>query len=900
MSSLALLVLAACDGGKSSDSGLSVALGPEMSHAAPSGAVAGEPLLLTVSAVDPDGVSAVNVYHRLHGASDWSAAPMVAEGGDAYTVTLDGSDIADPSVEYYFKATDSTSVSAYLPSGSSADPYVLDVSVVGLPLPFAEDFEVPDGETELSQIGWGSSSTNFRGYPWQFSAAQARSGGSSAFHPRGYAGTDGLRDYLVSPALDLSGVADAQVSWWEYGSAVEEARHALFVSVGSRDPADGDYVKVGDLPAPLSGAWGRSAVYDLSAYAGQPTVYVAWYFEGVDADDWWVDDVRVEARQADLSFDWAVSPAPIQPGDAGVLTVTVTNASEIAATDARVTVTFPEGGVSLDAASVTLGAVDANGTASADFVVTVDADVVTNQYLPVDLGVTWGSASLARSDRFLVGVASVAHLDWTAGAEGVLDVSLGVGDPAAPTWETEVYSGAVKPGTYRYDVDITDQSAALPPAPGANRWFVRGVTESAGALGSFTIEHDGLLYAATVLPVASPETEFFAWLPEPPLLLVTATTTPAELDPGTVGASLTFTVANSGAATAGPVEVTVISGDSDLAVTDPGPLALGTLAGGARVGVTGGAFDVAVTHVDSSPVDLVVELTDGVETWTYPLSFAVPFPVLRITGITVDDDGRDGILDSDESADITFDVTNVGDETTSGTVSGALSVESSSTASASASTDAESFGTFTPGTTRDSRDFTVDVVGGSPGDTVDLLLTLTDSARSYAARTTLTLGEPPWQSLSSSDDDIGDALASSDFDLVTGRYRVVDGILQIQLVSDSIFDPSRLFIEAWGTSSGADWLYYRLVLQSGAVDLQGYDSSVGFLPINEPTVSFPDAYTVQFDLVTSEMGLFLGELAIGFGGGWCGPPEYYCDQYPNSWGYPYDSFTTANWFSLTW
>ncbi len=900
MNSLALLILAACDGGKSTDSVAPAYTGPELSHTQPTGAVAGVPLTVTVTATDDDGIDSVTIYHRVHGASDWSAQPMAPDGDDVYTLTLDGADIADPSVEYYFKATDSTSVSGYLPAASTSDPYVIDVSVEGLPLPFEEDFEIPEGQTELSQIGWGSASTNFRGYPWQLSTAQKRSGTSSAYHPRGYAGTDGLRDYLVSPALDLSTVADAQVTWWEYGTDVEEARHALFVSVGSRDPDDGDYVKVADLPPATDGAWGRSAVYDLSAYAGAPTVYLAWYFEGVDADDWWVDDVRVEARLADLSFDWAVAPTPIEPGGSGTISFTVTNTSDIAATDAIATVAFPEGGVTVDAESVSVGPVDANGTVVVDFAVTVDADVATNSYLPIDLGLTWGSASLAASDRFLVGVASIAHIDWEVGSGGALDLTLGVGDPDAPTWETEVYSGTVATGTASYDVDITDQAAMLPPAPGETRWFLRGVTESAGALGSFTIDHDGVQYTATVLPVSTPETEFIAWLPEPPALLLTTSTSPAELDPGTVGAAVTLTVSNNGAATAGPVEATLISDDADVVVTDAGPLSFGTLGSGARVAVTGGAFDVAATHVDNAPVDLLVELTDGVETWTYPLSFAVPYPVLRITAIEIDDDGRDGILDPDESADITFNVTNVGGETTSGSVSGVLSVEASSVAVATASTDSESFGTFTPGTTRDSREFTVDVTGGTAGDNLDLLLTLTDSSRSYEARTTLTLSEPPWQSLSTSDDDIGDAIGGSDFDIVTGRYRVVGDILQIQLVSDSVFDPSDLFIEAWGTSSGADWLYYRLVLQSGNVDLQGYDSSVGFLPINEPTVSFPDATTVQFDLVTSEMGLFLNDLALGFGAGWCGPPEYYCDQYPNAWGYPYDSFSTANWFSLSW
>ena len=41
-------------------------------------------------------------------------------------------------------------------------------------------------------------------------------------------------------------------------------------------------------------------------------------------------------------------------------------------------------------------------------------------------------------------------------------------------------------------------------------------------------------------------------------------------------------------------------------------------------------------------------------------------------------------------------------------------------------------------------------------------------------------------------------------------------------------------------------------------------------------------------------------LQLGFGTGWCGAPEYYCDQFPDAWGYPYDSFSTADWFMLAW
>ena len=44
------------------------------------------------------------------------------------------------------------------------------------------------------------------------------------------------------------------------------------------------------------------------------------------------------------------------------------------------------------------------------------------------------------------------------------------------------------------------------------------------------------------------------------------------------------------------------------------------------------------------------------------------------------------------------------------------------------------------------------------------------------------------------------------------------------------------------------------------------------------------------------MGLSTNSIDLGLAAGWCGPPEYYCDHYPNNWGYPYESMDTGLWF----
>ena len=136
-------------------------------------------------------------------------------------------------------------------------------------------------------------------------------------------------------------------------------------------------------------------------------------------------------------------------------------------------------------------------------------------------------------------------------------------------------------------------------------------------------------------------------------------------------------------------------------------------------------------------------------------------------------------------------------------------------------------------------------------------------------------------------------------DLARGRWRVVDGVLQLEVESHTAFDTSRAFIESWMESPGSDWSFYRLVLQSGLVELQGYGSS-GFVDLSEPTVTFPDATTVRFDITLADMGLSINSLSLGIAAGWCGPDTYYCDHYPDGWGYPYVAWSPWLFYTIDW
>jgi len=204
------------------------------------------------------------------------------------------------------------------------------------------------------------------------------------------------------------------------------------------------------------------------------------------------------------------------------------------------------------------------------------------------------------------------------------------------------------------------------------------------------------------------------------------------------------------------------------------------------------------------------------------------------------------------------------------------------------------------GAQKDEDDFSITVTSGAIGDTVDLLLSMEDNSHQYEDRLQLLLGEAPWIGVSPLMDDPADALDPTALDLERVEYRVNGSGVEMRLTSSTVIDPSTAFIEAWGRSGGAGYSYFRWVVQSGAGTLQGYISGVGFQPLGTLSVSYVDEHHIVWSFDSVDLDLALTQFEIGFASGWCGPPEYYCDQYPDGWGYPYVSFNTSQWFDIEW
>lgn len=897
-----VLWLLACAGNAEDSAPPSV--GPTLQHTPEvTRVLEGEAIEVRATATDPDGVSLVTLYHRQPDSSYWTTTPMGQEG-DAWLATIPGSDVLEPGVEYYLQAIDGGSPGAVsaLPAEGAAAPFSVDVAVRGASLPFYEDFEqVTSPYDPLFQLGWGVSSQGFAGYAWELSPAGGYSGVQAAAHGRGFDGVSAMDDWLVTPALDLSGADRVQVTWYESGSGPMLA-HTLWISTDERDPAEGTYEQVAQLSTP-TGAWERSPVIDLTAWAGAEVAWLAWRYEGAYHDDWYIDDVEVRALTCALEAAVAWTPDPVDPGQTMRITTSLDNVVDAACPPLTATLIVPpDAGVLVDD-TVDIPSVAPLGSAEASFDLALASDWPDNSYLDAELHLVGDGLDLTLPVRVTVGVPSTGRVRLELLDGGGVDLSFGVGDVDAPDWERQLFAGTAKAGVLDLDFDVTEDAAWLPPAAGDRRWFARVATEGNASVKVFRVTTDGREYNATVLPTVRAGDEVVVWLPEPPNPLLQSWTTGGTLAPGDAGVPLDVTVRNAGADTAGPVTATLLSTDPGVTLVAAGPVAAttGVWPGNGTISLVGQfRFDVAPTHLDSTDLDFELVLDDGAESWSLPIAVPVPWPVLTVTAVEVDDrtDGNgDGLLDPGETAGLEVDLTNTGDLAATGTVVSALAVAAGSAVDATVLVETDSLGFMNPGTTR-SVTFQLEVdAGAAPGDLLKLQVTSTDTVATYTTPIDVALSEPIWLLLSPSGDATGDANGHT-FDLANVAWRSDGSHVELRVTSAAPFDPDTAFVEAFILASG-EYPFYRVVLLGGTARVQGYDTSAGFIDLVLPPISYPSDREMEVGWDVADMGVGVANLLAGFGAGWCAEATGdFCDHFPDGWGYYYTGYSSANFFSL--
>jgi hypothetical protein len=898
-------LLVACKGGDTEDTGVEepVNEGPVISHTPPTGPLeTGSEVAIDVTATDSHGVSSVTMYWRISGRPTWETMQLTGDG-DQWTGAV--ADVEAPGLEYYLKAVDGApnSATTYAPVESDDDPFVVDVLVDSRPLPWHEDFETADETSYVYSFDFAEYSDGFPGYTWDLSQARASSGVWAVAHRRGIADIDPLVDWLVSPPLDFTTADRIQVTWNEYGESAELGAHSLWISTGSPDPDDGGFERVIDLENPQEDAWSRTAVVDLTAWSGSSVVYLAWLYEGQFSDAWYMDDIDVRELGPDIElvdFDWA--PNPVGPGESASVSMTLRNRTDVATTDLSVAISGDEASATWGTPAA-VGVLDGGAETTVDITVDVSADHPDNAYLPFTIEATDGTAAWAWDRKMVVGEQSMATIAFQPYTEGLMVMQLGVGPRDAPDFSIGALSAVVPNTSQTVEVDLTDAFAHLPPEPGAGRWWLEVDSTPQGDLTQFEIEFDGVTYTSDDIGFFNAESIQTFYLPRPPdPVYVGHANSPSPVQPGDTVA-LSVTLDNAGADTIGLTTGTLWTDNPNVTITSAGPETLDATAwtGGSPLSL-GFEFTVSAEKIDSRPIDFSITVSDDIESFEVPFEVAVPWPVLHVTGVLVDDwaDGdNDGLLDEGETTNLEIYLTNVGDQSTFGGVTCTLT-QTAGTGTATLLTDSGDFGILASGETADENDFQIEATAGSDGDNIELMLTCVDGTNTYTSVFELIIGEAPWLSLSALPDPSSDALDAYQFDLVDGQYRSDGTTLEIVLTSSVEYDGSTLFMEAWGNSTGGDYTWYQLVLQSGVGTMRGYDSGV-FTKLSNPVVTEVDAYTIHVAVDVPSMGLALDSLSLGFAAGFCGDPTYYCDHFPDAWGDPYNTgMRTGLWFDLGW
>jgi len=859
---------------------------PQLFHIQPSGPfLQSDVVPLTALAEDPDGIYEVSLYARVAGTSRYDKVPLT-EGTDGWTTEIA---VQPPGLEYWFKAIDDSDyvVAAELPEGGEDAPFSLEVRSATLPAPWFEDFDSATEAFSLYGMGFVDHALETPGFEWSLSQVHSFSGDWAVRHRRGLDNGALHDDWLVSPLLDLSGLATVQVSWQEYGDEASRASHAIWVSTASPDPAEGDYVLAAEVHAPPEDDWAPGQVVDLSPWAGEERVSIAWRYQGTYADMWVIDDIAVDVRGPDVHLlDFSQTSAT--PGGDCTLSFDLENRGadwvdfDLSGSPDGVGVDFMETALTLQEGE----------RAHFDLPIQIDPLQQDNVLVAYTITATDGVEAWTWTPTLMVGEPSAATLEIELDEEAYVEVALGAGDPASPTVELVAVSAILPAMAHSWVVDLTPAAQALPPVHGPARWWLRIDGDSAGDVNRFEIGTDGVLYSGE-LGRFEAEAAWFYLPSKPRPVVASSQTNPEPIAPGdTVDWELILD--NAGGPTVGTTTVTFSSSDPRVSFPDPGPFDLG-------VDWQGPAFLLPEVTVDDAkndgrPIPITITAHDDQEAFAVETLLDVPWPVLDVSGATlVDFDGDgNGLLDVGETATLGLSLTNLG---TLG--SGSLDCILTGPAEVSVLQDQSLTAPLSPFTVA-PLEFEIRLDSGQVGAALDLQLDCGDGRGQWSMPVQIFVSQPGWAWFTTVPDRSDDAVDDYAFDLVLGRWRVVGSTLLVELTSSVDYDPSSLFIEAWMESDLAYWDQYQLVAQSGYGTLRGY-TLAAWWSLTDPVITTLDSRRVAIDLDLASMDLAEDALSIGFAAGWCGGATYFCDHFPDGWGDPYQTVLVPDlWFDLVW
>ena len=252
-----------------------------------------------------------------------------------------------------------------------------------------------EGEFSLLNIDWWTPCDGRDSFSFHHVASEGNQGLGAAFHPRGYPDIPEISDWLISPPLNFSDPNGAMVRWSEmFRGDVSLSFHRLYISTGRRLPEDGDYelVQVLDVSTDVqSGEWNQTPYVDLSQWAGEETVYLAWRWQGTEADDWYLDDIEVTSLTPDLTFSMDSSgiatstSSGMEPGGNIQIQLHIQNNTSMGTDGLIVDAILPQGGGDFETSQIQTEQLEGNGTVSTSFILMVDEDTPNYQYLPIQI-----------------------------------------------------------------------------------------------------------------------------------------------------------------------------------------------------------------------------------------------------------------------------------------------------------------------------------------------------------------------------------------------------------------------------------------------------------------------------------------------------------------------------------